>query len=83
MRELEQLDRRAFLRGMMITSAGLLVPKPAQVFVTASEPKSVDWGACDILLIPNPDEVAIAYKLTLKFLDFGSKARMYYTCTKK
>lgn len=31
--ELEQLDRRAFLRGMMVTSAGLLVPKPVQVFV--------------------------------------------------
>lgn len=29
----EALDRRAFLRGMMVTSAGLLVPKPVSVFV--------------------------------------------------
>ena len=28
---LEQLDRRAFLRGMMVTSAGLLVPMPTVI----------------------------------------------------
>lgn len=33
MERLEKLDRRAFLRGMMVTSAGLVVPKPVQVFV--------------------------------------------------
>lgn len=33
---LERLDRRAFLSGLMLTSAGLLVPKPVQVFVPRS-----------------------------------------------
>lgn len=35
MDKFEQLDRRAFLRGLTITAAGLLVPKPVQVFVPA------------------------------------------------
>jgi len=29
----EALDRRAFLRGMMLTSAGVLVPKPARIYM--------------------------------------------------
>lgn len=33
MHKLERLDRRAFLRGMMVTSAGLVVPKPASVVI--------------------------------------------------
>lgn len=37
MERLERLDRRAFLRGMMVTSAGLLVPKPATIFVPPLE----------------------------------------------
>ena len=32
-KHLEQIDRRAFLRGLTLTSAGLLVPKAVQVFV--------------------------------------------------
>lgn len=35
MDDLEARDRRAFLRGMMLTSAGLLVPMPARIFVPA------------------------------------------------
>lgn len=39
-KHLEQMDRRAFLRGLMLTSAGLLVPKAVQVFVPAfAEPQ--------------------------------------------
>jgi hypothetical protein len=33
---LEKLDRRAFLRGLTITSAGLLVPKAVQVFMPST-----------------------------------------------
>ena len=32
-KHLEQIDRRAFLRGLTLTSAGLLLPKVVQVFV--------------------------------------------------
>lgn len=47
---LEKLDRRAFLRGLTVTSAGLLVPKAVQVFMP-SEPRyvAIDF---ETLIIP-------------------------------
>ena len=37
MNHLEKLDRRAFLRGLTVTSAGLLVPKAVQVFMPSEK----------------------------------------------
>lgn len=43
---LERLDRRLFLRGLMLTSAGLVVPKPVQVAVPElSSVTPIDWRA--------------------------------------
>jgi hypothetical protein len=39
---LEKLDRRAFLRGLTLTSAGLLVPKAVQVFMPSERIVYVD-----------------------------------------
>jgi hypothetical protein len=40
--DLEKLDRRAFLRGLTLTSAGLLVPKAVQVFMPSEQSVFVD-----------------------------------------
>ena len=44
MTNLETLDRRAFLRGLMVTSAGLVVPRPTILVpapLTVASPEEV------------------------------------------
>jgi hypothetical protein len=41
---LEKLDRRAFLRGLTVTSAGLLVPKAVQVFMPGDDLLTANMG---------------------------------------
>lgn len=58
-KHLEQINRRAFLRGLTLTSAGLLVPKAVQVFVPPlpfAEPRylvSIDPGLTATGLVIN------------------------------
>jgi len=61
MDKLEQLDRRAFLRGMMLTSAGVLVPKPARVFVP-------EMRLPPLLFVPNSSHCRQAWKVFAKGL---------------
>lgn len=73
MNRLERLDRRAFLRGMMVTSAGLLVPKPARVFVpdpfVPAEQTAKFWLGVLSLRITNtqssPEQIRSDYEQTL------------------
>lgn len=56
-KHLEQIDRRAFLRGLTLTSAGLLVPKAVQVFVPNEQ---LAFASSDFAFSTIHDEV-IAY----------------------
>lgn len=56
-KHLEQIDRRAFLRGLTLTSAGLLIPKAVQVFVPNEQ---LVFASSDFALSTVHDEV-IAY----------------------
>jgi hypothetical protein len=42
--DLEKLDRRAFLRGLTLTSAGILVPKVVQVFMPGDGLRTANMG---------------------------------------
>lgn len=52
MDQLERLDRRAFLRGMMVTSAGLLVPRATLFLPVERCPTLEDWWRMEMDWLP-------------------------------
>ena len=57
--KIPQLDRRAFLAGLTVTSAGLLVPRPVMSF--APPPSLADWF--EILLRDEQHQVVASMRL--------------------